>query len=134
MPAYEEPPVLPGGSFSLFSAQKVVVVMFKNHSRLSFRPLVFHLKIKYSRGGISWLVPDIPDHHWTSRGYVCIDGQHRIEKARRLGIKTLPAVVIRMEQHIPFLYDGYDRYTEYWNRKLKDRTEDALRWQRGRTQ
>ena len=43
-------------TFSLFSAQKVVVVMFKNHSRLSFRPLVFHLKIKYSRGGISWLV------------------------------------------------------------------------------
>ena len=63
-------------------------------------------------------VPDIPEHHWTSRGYVCIDGQHRIEKARRLGIKTLPAVVIRMEQHIPFLYEGYGRYVEYWNRKL----------------
>ena len=43
-------------TFSFFSSQKVVLVMFKNHSRLSFRPLVFHLKIKYSRGGISWLV------------------------------------------------------------------------------
>lgn len=79
-------------------------------------------------------VPDIPEHHWTSRGYVCIDGQHRIERARQLGIKTLPAVVIRMEQHIPFLYEGYDRYVKYWNGKLKDRTEDALRWQRGTTQ
>ena len=78
-------------------------------------------------------VPDIPEHHWTSRGYVCIDGQHRIEKARRLGIKTLPAVVIRMEQHTPFLYEGYDQYADYWNGKLKDRTEDALRWQRGTT-
>ena len=75
-------------------------------------------------------VPDIQEHHWVIRGYTCIDGQHRIEKARRLGITTLPAVVIRMEQHIPFLYKGYDRYVEYWNGKLKDRTEDALRWRR----
>ena len=43
-------------SFSLFLAQKVVVVMFKTHSSLPFRPLVFHPKIKDSRGGISWLV------------------------------------------------------------------------------
>lgn len=78
-------------------------------------------------------VPDIPEKDWISRGYVCIDGQHRIEKARRLGIKTLPAVVIRMEQHIPFICKGYDRYVEYWNGKLKDRTEDALRWQRRTT-
>ena len=75
-------------------------------------------------------VTDIPEHHWPSRGYACIDGQHRIEKARRMGIGSLPAVVIRMEQHIPFLYKGYDKYVEYWNGKLKDRTEDALRWQR----
>ena len=75
-------------------------------------------------------VPDIPEHHWMSRGYACIDGHHRIEKARRLGIETLPAVLIRMEQHIRFLYKGYDRYTEYWNSMLKVRTEDALRWQR----
>lgn len=75
-------------------------------------------------------IPDISEKDWITRGYVCIDGQHRIEKARRLGIKTLPAVVIRMEQHLPFLYKGYDRYVEYWNGKLKDRTEDALRWQR----
>lgn len=78
-------------------------------------------------------VPDIPEQHWTSRGYACIDGQHRIEKARRMGIDTLPAVVIRMEQHITFLYRGYDKYVEYWNGKLKDRTDDALRWQRKTT-
>jgi hypothetical protein len=28
---------------------------FQYHSRL-LKPIVFHLKIKYSRGGISWLV------------------------------------------------------------------------------
>ena len=78
-------------------------------------------------------ITDIPEHHWPSRGYACIDGQHRIEKARRSGMKSLPAVVIRMEQHIPFLYKGYDQYVEYWNSKLKDRTDDALRWQRKTT-
>ena len=75
-------------------------------------------------------VPDFPEHHWPVRGYSCIDGQHRLEKARRLGLKTLPAVILRMEQHIPFLYEGYDRYVSYWNGKLIERTEDAHRWQR----
>ena len=79
-------------------------------------------------------VPDIPEHSWISRGYVCIDGQHRIEKARRLGITTLPAIVVRMEQHTPFIYKGYEQYVEYWNNKLKDRSEEALRWQRKTTQ
>lgn len=74
-------------------------------------------------------VPDIPEKDWTSRGYVCIDRLHRIEKARRLGNKTIPTVVIRMEQHIPFLH----QYVEYWKGKLKNRTEDALRWQQRTT-
>lgn len=76
-------------------------------------------------------VPDFPEHHWPVRGYSCIDGQHRLEKARRLGLKALPAVILRMEQHIPFLYEGYNRYVSYWNSKLKERTEDARRWQPG---
>ena len=42
--------------FFFIFCKKVVVVKFKKHSRPPFRPLVFHLKIKYSRGGISWLV------------------------------------------------------------------------------
>ena len=75
-------------------------------------------------------VPDFPEHHWPMRGYSCIDGQHRLEKARRLGLKTLPAVILQMEQHIPFLYEGYERYVSYWNGKLIERTEDARRGQR----
>lgn len=59
-----------------------------------------------------------------------IDGQHRPEKARRLGLKTLPAVILRMEQHIPFLYESYDRYVSYWNGKLIGGMDDARRWQR----
>ena len=70
---------------------------------------------------------DIPGSDWLTRGYVCVDGHHRLEKAKRLGLQTLPAVVLRMEQHYPFLYAGYDQYVEYWNGKLKDRTEDAQR-------
>lgn len=75
-------------------------------------------------------VPSIPETDWTVRGYVCLDGQHRLEKAKRLGVKSLPAVVLRMEQHIQFLYSGYESYVSYWNGKLKDRTEDAHYWLR----
>ena len=75
-------------------------------------------------------VPDIPGDDWVARGYVCIDGHHRLEKARRMGIEELPAIILRMEQHIPFVYIGYDRYVEYWNRKLQNREQDAARWKR----
>ena len=79
-------------------------------------------------------VNNIPEYHWPSRGYACIDGQYRIEKARQPGMESLPAVVIRMEAHTPFLYKGYGKYVEYWNGKLKGRADDALRWQRKTTQ
>lgn len=75
-------------------------------------------------------VPDFPEDDWVSRGYVCIDGHHRLEKARRTGIEALPAIILRMEQHIPFVYIGYDRYVEYWNKKLQNREADAARWKK----
>ena len=55
--------------------------MFKNHSRLSFRPLVFHLKIKYSRGGISWLVSR--DQNKESFDYLVA---YRTEIENKLGV------------------------------------------------
>jgi len=50
-----------------------------------------------------------------------IDGNHRLEKAHRLGIKSLPAYRLLVEQHIRFLTSkrGYLAYIEYWNSKLK---------------
>ena len=73
---------------------------------------------------------EIPESSWDIRGYVCIDGYHRIEKARRMGLETLPAVILRMEQHVPFLYSGYEQYTDYWNGKLEERSQDAQRRQK----
>lgn len=53
--------------------------------------------------------------------YNLIDGHHRMEKARRLGINTLRAYRLGVEQHMPFLIDkkAYVAYIEYWNSKLK---------------
>lgn len=75
---------------------------------------------------------EIPESSWDIRGYVCIDGYHRIEKARRMGLETLPAVILRMEQHVPFLYSGYEQYTDYWNGKLEERSQDAQRTPAGK--
>jgi len=53
-----------------------------------------------------------------ARGYNLIDGHHRVEKAYRLRIMTLQAYIVRMEQHINFLAEGYEEYIEYWNGKF----------------
>lgn len=54
--------------------------------------------------------------------YNVIDGNHRMEQARRMGIETLPTYKISPEQHMQFLTteQGYLAYIEYWNSKLKE--------------
>lgn len=51
-----------------------------------------------------------------------IDGNHRIEKAYRLGEKTIPAYVLTARQHLPFLttIEAYHAYVKYWNDKLNE--------------
>lgn len=53
--------------------------------------------------------------------YNLIDGNHRMEQARRLGLKSLGAYWLSPGQHMRFLISerGYDTYIEYWNSKLK---------------
>jgi hypothetical protein len=50
-------------------------------------------------------------------GFNLIDGQHRIEKARRENIKEILAYKIRTPEHISFLttLDAYTSYIEYCN-------------------
>jgi len=53
--------------------------------------------------------------------YNLIDGNHRLEKAHRMGIKTIQAYRLNATQHIKFLIGKktYTTYIEYWNSKLK---------------
>lgn len=55
------------------------------------------------------------------RLYTLIDGKHRMEKARRLGLDSVPAYMLRVEQHIQFMISkkAYLTFAEYWNKKLK---------------
>lgn len=59
-----------------------------------------------------------------------IDGNHRVAKARRTGVKELPAYYLTQEQHRQFFTseDMDKRYVEYWNGKLKDFKKDNGRW------
>jgi hypothetical protein len=54
--------------------------------------------------------------------YNLIDGNHRMEKARRTGVKNLVAYKLSVEQHMPFLTSkkAYLAYIEYWNSKLRN--------------
>ncbi len=53
--------------------------------------------------------------------YNLIDGNHRMEKARRTGITSIQAYKLNVKQHMRFLttQKGYAAYIEYWNSKLK---------------
>ena len=56
--------------------------------------------------------------------YNVIDGNHRMEKARGMGIENMPAHKLGPEQHTKFLTSerAYVAYIEYWNSKLKSVT------------
>ncbi len=53
--------------------------------------------------------------------YTLIDGHHRLEKARSMGIKIVQAYKLSVEQHVRFLIskEAYVAYVRYWNGKLK---------------
>ena len=53
--------------------------------------------------------------------YNMIDGNHRMEKARRLGVNSMPAYKLSVSQHIKFLTSkkAYVAYIEYWNGKIR---------------
>ena len=53
--------------------------------------------------------------------YNLIDGNHRMEKARRLGINRISAYKLNVNQHMAFLTEkkAYLCYIDYWNGKLK---------------
>jgi hypothetical protein len=54
--------------------------------------------------------------------YDVIDGNHRLEKARRAGLDHIQGYRLEPRQHIKFLTTekGYLAYIAYWNDKLKD--------------
>jgi len=51
-----------------------------------------------------------------------IDGHHRVEKARRLGLQSIPAYRVKAEDHLAFLTSlkAYEKYVMYWNGKLSE--------------
>lgn len=51
-----------------------------------------------------------------------IDGNHRVERAGRDGLKTVPGRRIGAEQHLSFLTSvrAYEAYVGYWNSKLNE--------------
>ena len=51
-----------------------------------------------------------------------IDGNHRVEKAGRERLKTIPAHRVCAEDHLAFLTSvrAFEAYVEYWNSKLAE--------------
>ena len=53
--------------------------------------------------------------------YNLIDGNHRMEKARRMGVSSVPAYKLDVKQHVNFLTSkrAYVTYVKYWNDKVR---------------
>ncbi|NJM09553.1 MAG: ParB N-terminal domain-containing protein [Bdellovibrionaceae bacterium] len=51
-----------------------------------------------------------------------IDGNHRLERARRQGLATIPAYRVAAAHHVNFLKTkvAYEGYIRYWNSKVED--------------
>jgi hypothetical protein len=51
-----------------------------------------------------------------------IDGNHRVEKARREGMRYIPAYRVHAPEHVAFLTSvrAYQKYVEYWNSIIDD--------------
>lgn len=51
-----------------------------------------------------------------------IDGNHRLERAHRDGLKEVPAYRLKIPFHLKFLIlkDGYLAFIEYWNEKVEN--------------
>jgi len=66
--------------------------------------------------------------------YNLIDGHHRVAKARREGVPSLPAYRIRCPEHVAFFTStqAYEAYIEYWNSKVDDASADPPRRRRTR--
>ena len=66
--------------------------------------------------------------------YNLIYGHHRVEKARRLGVDTLPAYKLTVLQHIIFLTSkkAYLTYIEYWNGKVAEKRRISAETKKGR--
>ena len=58
-----------------------------------------------------------------------IDGNHRVEEARRKGIKELSAYRVNPNQHRRFLtsVNAYTKFTEYWNSKVAEMSRATSR-------
>jgi len=51
-----------------------------------------------------------------------IDGNHRVERAKRDGAKFIRAYKVGPDQHYRFITsaESYKKYVEYWNSKVRD--------------
>jgi len=67
--------------------------------------------------------------------YSLIDGNHRMERARRMGLASVQAYKVNVAQHIRFLTTNraYLAYIEYWNQKVRATGENGSRAKGRRT-
>lgn len=119
--------IYPNGIFR-FNITKMIEYIQKNNFPVE------HVSVKEARSGFS---TDLLDEatilkanlekpiilgEIAPNSFNVIDGNHRLERAYRDGLATIPAYRITPRDHTQFLTDekSYKTYVSYWNEKLKE--------------
>ena len=124
-PVVDDDEIFPNGIFK-FNITKMLECIEKNHDDVTLEEVAVSDVTSFSHINESHIDsvdisrPVILAEISPGR-YNLIDGNHRIEKARRLGVMYIMAYRLNVEQHIRFLTSktAYLTYIEYWNSKLK---------------
>lgn len=113
----------------LFNVSRLLAFIDRYPDRFPVEPIVVDELLHYGEGGLD---PDSIVAANLSRpivlaeisldNYNLIDGNHRVARAKREGLRILPGWRIRCPQHVSFLTSSraYEQYVEYWNGKVKE--------------
>ena len=116
----------PNGIF-LFNITKIIEYIRTHHDEIPIEST----EVKAYRSGFSKLTESYIDKaditvplilaEISPGRYNVIDGNHRLEKAYRMGHGYITAYKLNPEQHMQFLtsLESYHIYIDYWNSKIK---------------
>jgi len=126
-PVADDDELFPNGIF-VFNITKMIEYVRSNAENMTVEDVTVD-DLPEKNSSINWAHVDTTDvskpiilAEIAPGRYNVIDGNHRVEKARKMGILKVPAYRLSIPQHVRFLTDkkAYVCYVEYVNGKLKD--------------
>ena len=118
----------------LFNTSRLLAFINSHPERFPVEPIAVDEVAHYSDAGLDKdailaanLARPIVLAEISPDNYNLIDGNHRVVRAKREGVRIIPVWRVRCPQHVGFLTSAmaYEKYVEYWNGKVKELRRQA---------